>query len=140
MRLWDAKTGELVRTIRAPLGPRWIAFSPNGTRLRSACLDGSSRVWDVETGKEILILSEHNGRVTALAFSPDGRRIFTASLDGTVKVWHAETGEELLTLRGPQNGFWGFWGLAVSSDGRSIAAASDASSVKIWKTTSPVGD
>jgi WD40 repeat protein len=94
----------------------------------------------VETGKEILILSEHNGRVTALAFSPDGSRIFTASLDGTVKVWHAETGEELLTLRGPQNGFWGFWGLAVSSDGRSIAAASDASSIKIWKTTSPVGD
>ena len=80
VNLWDAETGDELLTLNVPIGPRWVAFSPDGTRLGTACLDGSSRVWDVETGQEVLMLSGHAGRVTALGFGPDGRRIFTSSL------------------------------------------------------------
>jgi WD40 repeat protein len=89
-------------------------------------------VWDVETGEEVLMLSGHAGRVTALGFSPDGRRIITSSLDGSVKVWHARTGEELLTLHCDE-----LWSLAISPDGRMIAGATGGAQVKLWKTTSP---
>jgi WD40 repeat protein len=134
VKLWDAETGELLRTIRTPVGPRWIAFNTDGTCIGTACLDGSCRVWNVETGEEDLILSGHAQRVTALAFNSDGQRVFSSSLDGTVKVWHAQSGEELLTLTGHRTGLWG---LAISPDGRMIAAATSMNIVNLWKTHFP---
>ena len=42
-----------------------------------------TKVWDVMTGKELLTLSGHEGRISGLAFSPDGKRLATAGDDGT---------------------------------------------------------
>ena len=77
-----------------------VSFSPDGTRLASASMDGTVKVWDAATGQETLTLQGHAKGVRSVCFSPDGTRLASASMDGTVKVWDVATGQELLTLQG----------------------------------------
>ena len=76
------------------------AFSPDGKLIVTASSDKTARVWDVNTGKEILSLVGHTGYVYFAAFNRDGKRIVTASSDKTARVWDFETGKPLLVLHG----------------------------------------
>ena len=82
-----------------------LDFSPDGKRLVTASGDHTAKVWDAETGQDLLTLAGHSDAVNHAVFSPDGRRIATASDDGTAKVGDAETGQELLSLVGSRDGF-----------------------------------
>ena len=57
------------------------------------------KVWDAQTGQELLTLKGHTRLVIAW---PSARtaNAWPAVLWITVKVWDAQTGQELLTLRG----------------------------------------
>ena len=72
------------------------AFSPDGTRIVTASLDRTARVWDAATGKPIgEPLKGHEVLCERAAFSPDGKRIVTASSDKTARIWDAETGQPI---------------------------------------------
>ena len=42
-------------------------------------MDNTVKVWDADTGTEILTLKGHTGQVSSVAFSPDGKRIVSGS-------------------------------------------------------------
>src|SRR5207245_467827 len=86
---------------------RSVAFSPDGTWLPGGMCDLydakqayaalERKVWDSQTGQQLLTLKAHMSYVGNVAFSPDGKRLASASSrDGTVKMWDAQTGQELL--------------------------------------------
>ena len=50
------------------------------------------RVWDLDTGKPLHILTGHHGPVRAVAISADGRRAVSGDADGTVRAWDPEEG------------------------------------------------
>src|SRR6202008_1650249 len=87
-------------TLRGHSGPVYsVAFSSDGKRLATASNDQTAKVWDTESGKELLSLRGHSGPVYSVAFSPDGKRLATGTREGHTEVWDAESGKELLTLR-----------------------------------------
>ena len=101
VRIWDAETGALQRTLEGHT--QWVtsvAFSRDGRRLASSSWDNTVRIWDAETGALQRTLEGHTQSVTSVAFSRDGRRLASSSGDKTVRIWDAETGALQRTLEG----------------------------------------
>jgi hypothetical protein len=109
-----------------------VAFSADGTRNDSGSMDQTVKVWDAQTGKELLTLKGHTDWVTSVAFSADGTRIVSGSMDQTVKVWDAQTGKELLTLKGHTNGVSS---VAFSPDGKRLVSQDYGRKEITWDLT-----
>ena len=104
------------------------AFSPDGTRVVTASFDGTARIWDAASGKEIVVLRGHEGTVDSAAFSPDGTRIITASLyDKTVCIWDAHSGKQIGILRSES----AVYSAAYSPDMRFIVTGADGTA-RVW--------
>jgi len=103
-----------------------VAFSPDGKRIISGSHDNTIKVWDAETGDELMTLRGHDG-LASIAFSPDGKRIVSAGY--TIKVWDSATGAELMTLRGHKGEVIS---AAFSPDGKRIVSGGDDKTIKIW--------
>jgi len=50
IRIWDARTGELLETLRGHSGMVWsMAFTPDGRGLVSGSLDKTLKYWDISS-------------------------------------------------------------------------------------------
>jgi WD40 repeat protein/tRNA A-37 threonylcarbamoyl transferase component Bud32 len=81
-----------------------VCYSPDGRHLASAARDHMVKIWDAQSGAEVLTLRGHTGPVESLSYSPDGTRLASAGGEfqkpGEVKIWDARSGAELLSLKG----------------------------------------
>jgi WD40 repeat protein len=70
---------------------RAVAFAAGGKQVLSGAYrgDGTARLWDVETGKEVLSMSNIAAGIHGVALSPDGRRAIVAG-DGQAELWNLE--------------------------------------------------
>ncbi len=66
-----------------------LAFSKDGKLLALGGSDGTIRVLESQTGREINLLRCDNGRVVSLAFHPDGQHLISTNDKEEVKVWEA---------------------------------------------------
>ena len=67
-----------------------LTFSPDGTILVGSGMEGWNtpiKLWDVETGRGLGMLSGHTEPVETLVFSHDGKTLASGSEDGTVLLW-----------------------------------------------------
>jgi WD40 repeat protein/transcriptional regulator with XRE-family HTH domain len=112
-----------------------VAFSPDGTLIATASLDGTAKIWDSTTAKELLTLypdAADAGKLYSVIFSPAGKQVATAGEAGVVSLWDSTTGEQLLTLLG--NGEPSpIFSLSFSPDGARLATASRDGTVRVWE-------
>src|SRR5262249_31154751 len=128
--VWDDSDGSIARRWAIPdAGAHRLAFSPGGTRLASAGMDGIIRVWDPADGRELAAMAGHKGFVYCVAFSPDGRCIASAGWDHAVKLWDVDSGRERATLRGHE---LFVFDVAFSPGGTRLASAGMDGTVKVW--------
>ena len=108
-----------------------VAFSPNGTTLAAGNADGTVRLWDMATGRQIgRPLTGPADPVTSVTFSPDGTTLASASPDHTVRLWDLATSRP---VGAPLTGHTGqVTSVAFSPDGKTLAAGSADHTVRLW--------
>ncbi len=128
--LWDTEKGEVNRILPAhystkhdlEIAPTAIAFSPDSRFLATATWsqgllspDRSLMVWDIDTGEEVLDLSETAG-CRQILFDPTGEILYGACEVG-VTAWSFPQGDKLFgfDLEYPVEA------IALSHDGKVIA-------------------
>lgn len=105
-----------------------IAFSPDERTLASGSLDGSIKLWDVESGALLWTVGPING-LLSLAFAPDGRTLASGGNETTVRLWDAKLGTALEDLPHPGAVF----SLAWSPDGRRLSSGGFDGHIRLWQ-------
>ncbi len=151
-KVWDAQTGHELLSVKgrtegissisfsvddgkmhveidaSKTGVESVGFSPDGKNIVTGCLD-AMKVWDAQTGHELLAVKGAANGISSFSFSPDGTRIVTGSWDGAAKVWDAQTGHKMLTLNGHASRVSS---VCFSPDGTKIVTGSDDNTARIW--------
>ena len=137
--LYRLATGRPIGSpITVPGGADGLAFDAAGTVLATADGDGTARLWNIATGREIgpaIEASSSNG-VNAVAFSPSGTVLATADGDGTARLWnvatHRQIGHALIDgsriITGSQ-----VTDVAFSPSGKILATASRDGTARLWR-------
>lgn len=109
-----------------------VAVNAAGTQAATRSEDGTARIWDLKTGKELLSLPTNfteNSWGTGAAFTPDGTQLLTVSDNNSAKLWDLKTGKVVEKLTGHTD-FVG--AVAISPDGKTFATASADMTAKLW--------
>jgi hypothetical protein len=78
VKIWDAATGTILRSLRGHSGTvTSVFFSPDGKTLISSGKDKTVRVWDAATGEALQRSPGVSCEGTPAAFSPDGKTLAT---------------------------------------------------------------
>jgi WD40 repeat protein len=136
VKIWDARTGAVLRTLSRHPEPDgwwdWVELSPDGARW--AVFDSRSEAMtlcDMKNVRGIELTTRFSKNVSG-AFSHDGKR-FATSTDVGIMLWDTSTGAQLQTLAAYPGEVHG---LAFSPDGTRLAGCGTAQTVSIWDTKS----
>lgn len=120
-----------------------IAYSPNGQSLASVSLDGSMKLWDLASGREILNYrgladlgpnpasekepKDDQLKVASVAFSK--LNVIACGGYGEIHLIEASTGKVLQILKGHKGTVKA---LAFRKDGLRLASVGDDKSIRLW--------
>jgi serine/threonine-protein kinase len=151
MRLWHLNASKEIRSFEAnKIRVNAVAFSPDGKLAlagggdwlwdkngivvkdgRMQTVDATVRLFDLESGKELLTLPGHVGHVGSMAFLPGGRQALSAAYDPNMRLWNMDgdkAGQAVL-LQGSStcNTL-----LGIAPDGKTCLVAQDSGHLVEW--------
>lgn len=120
-----------------------VDFSPDGAMIATAGGDGSVRLWNPVTQRQIgaAITAAESATVAYAVFSPDGTLLATCSDKGAVSLWNVKTHQQVgATITATDNGS-AVLKLTFSPSGKLLATAGADGSVRLWNPLDgkPVG-
>lgn len=114
-----------------------IALSIDGRYIISSSEDETVRIWRLDNGRQIRVLSGHTGPVHCVAVSPDNRWIASGSDDRSIRLWNLHTGQLIRTLGGWLGGHrQAVKALYFHPDRKRLASGSSDKTIRLWKIAS----
>jgi WD40 repeat protein len=127
MRIWDIKTGTATKILENHHSV--FAITPDGTKVVSGGFWGGCRVWERQSGVQLLGFERHTDRVVSIAVTPDGKRVLSSSDDSTIRLWSIDTAEEYFSVQVPR-----YWprALAITPDSHYALTGGNGTHLRLW--------
>lgn len=102
VHLWSLERDTPISSLAQPGGTKVnkIGFHPSGTHLATACDDTTWRLYDVNTGSEILCQEGHSRAVMTVTFQSEGALVATAGMDSIGRIWDLRSGRTIMLCEG----------------------------------------
>jgi WD40 repeat protein len=131
IRIWNVKTGRLLRVCMVNDAVFSLEFSPRGKWIAVGFKDRNAHILNPQSGETHQVL-KHAGWVIAVAFSPDGNLLATATNDSIARIWNVASGQRVQKLEGHQ---LAVTSLAFSPGGELLATSSGDHTVRVWNVS-----
>ena len=105
------------------------AFTSDSKYVASGSKDKTIKLWQVNTGKEVMTFAGHKDDVTSVAISKKSKIITSASKDKTLRLWELNTGKLISTIDCPEK----IGAVAFSPDSRILASGCKQGEIKLFK-------
>ncbi len=112
-----------------------LSWHPNCNYLLSGSDDKSIRMWDVQSGRCVRILSGCKFGVNQVKVSPSGQYVAGADYGGTVSIWDIRNGRKVKEFQHESQGGRTppiIYTLSFSPCGSTIATGGDDCTIRIW--------
>jgi WD40 repeat protein len=110
-----------------------VEFSPDGSRLAVAGLDGVAVLWELRPDRRIPRLDEVSKDVARVSCSSQGDLIATGDKQGVIQWWDARSGALQRQLSGHQGAITG---LCFAPNGDMLATTGDDGATRLWNISS----
>jgi WD40 repeat protein len=136
IRVWDADTGRLERTLRSPADARGLSLDPSGRYLAAAPRASgglpprSFYVFDLEGPRgadPVALLNDEINALNGMSFHPDGLLLASGHYPHGILLWNLAAPRSI-TLRGLKGPFIA---VAFAPDGRLVATSLEGV-VRLW--------
>ena len=116
-----------------------LVYTPDGKTLVSGGDDGTVRLWEVKSGREMLRIQDYYDASDGVAVAPDGKTAAALGSDHLVHLWDMTTGKDLRLFRpapaaSPESAAALPLSVAFAPDGKLIVAAINDDSLCVWET------
>jgi serine/threonine protein kinase len=134
LRLWNAATGAIVRTLELDDGPA-TSLAVLARRAITGHGDGSIAMWDLDRGDKLGSYRRNEANIWSVAFAGDPSHFLASGHDWAIALWDARTKSEPLHVFEAHES--AVQAVAFTQYGPYIASGSADRTVKLWSPLSP---
>ena len=139
-RLWTTDRPVPVRLFsgHSSANVNCVRWHPNANYVVTGSDDKTSRLWDIQTGQTVRILTGASAGINAVQISPGGRYCAGADYAGLVHLWDLGSGKKVSVFRSfPSSSTGGreqnmLHSISFSACGQALAIGGDDCCVRIW--------
>ncbi len=126
--IWNASSGEQMRTLPHPASVEICLFSPDGRRILAGTRDGHICIWDAFDYQLLFQEQVHTDPIANAAFSRNGTRFATTSWDCTLAIRDTATGGLIRSLKQESQ----VLSCDFHPDGGTILCGTNEGRLRIW--------
>jgi WD40 repeat protein len=106
-----------------------VVFNQDGSLIATGSTDGSVKLWETNSGKQIKAIIKHPHPITSMSFNPNGKLLAVGLESGVIALWDINYKERIRTINGHEGKIYC---LRFNKDGSILASGSEDKTVKLW--------